>query len=120
MGAQTVLFCRRYRAALLDYILDSDEQGLSSGYELGRTAIDKGLGLLQILVAHQKAVNPVLESTHTVNDSLKRLKAAEDFLMEALSPFDMTHRGYVALLEGHRSTRRARSSHHSRTIHRHR
>jgi hypothetical protein len=29
-----------------------------------------------------------------------RLKAAEDFLVEALSPFEMACRGYVALLPG--------------------
>ena len=51
MSAQTVLFSRRYRAALLDYLLGSGETGLSHAYDLGRTAIDEGLGLLQILRA---------------------------------------------------------------------
>jgi hypothetical protein len=100
MSARTVLFSRRYRAALLDYLLGSGETGLSHAYDLGRTAINEGFGLLQILRAHQKAVNAVLESTHNVNGSLKRLKAAEEFLMETLSPFEMTYRGYFALLEG--------------------
>jgi hypothetical protein len=99
MSTRTVLFSRRYRAALLDYLLGSGETGLSQAYDLGRTAIYEGLGLLQILRAHQRAVNAVLESTHNVNESLKRLKAAEDFLLETLSPFEMTYRGYVALLE---------------------
>jgi phosphoserine phosphatase RsbU-like protein len=99
MSAPPVLFSRRYRAALLDYLLGSGETGLARAYDLGRTAIDEGIGLLKILRAHQKAVNGVLESTPNISESLKRLKAAEDFLMETLSPFEMTYRGYVALLE---------------------
>ena len=108
MSAQRLLFSRRYRAALLDYLLGNGETGLANAYDLGRSAIDEDFGLLQILRAHQRAVNGVLESTHTVNDSLKRLKAAEDFLMETLSPFEMTYRGYVDLLDGQQGTARQR------------
>lgn len=99
MTAQRLLFSRRYRAALLDYLLGNGEAGLSNAYDLGRSAIAEDFGLLQILRAHQRAVNAVIESTDNVPDSLKRLKAAEDFLMETLSPFEMTYRGYVALIE---------------------
>jgi two-component system sensor histidine kinase UhpB len=95
------LFCRRYRAALLDYLLGSGEPGLARAYDLGRRAVEDGLGPLQILRAHQQATTAVLESPHSVNESVRRLKAAEDFLIEALSPFEMTYRGYVHLLEGH-------------------
>jgi hypothetical protein len=116
MSAQRLLFSRRYRAALLDYMLGNGETGLSNAYDLGRSAIAEDFGLLQILRAHQRAVNAVLESTHNVPDSLKRLRAAEDFLMETLSPFEMTYRGYVALLdrddastaEGHPDRRKVR------------
>jgi len=100
MSAERLLFSRRYRAALLDYLLGNGETGLSTAYDLGRRAIDEDLGLLQILRAHQRAVNGVLETTHNIGDSMKRLRAAEEFLMETLSPFEMTYRGYVALLEG--------------------
>jgi hypothetical protein len=100
MSAQRLLFSRRYRAALLDYLLGNGETGLSHAYDLGRSAIDEDFGLLQILRAHQRAVNGVLESTHNTDESLKRLKDAEAFLMETLSPFEMTYRGYVALIDG--------------------
>lgn len=110
MGRQTVLFSRQYRAALLDYLLGSGETGLSRAYDLGRTAIDKGVGPLQILGVHQKAINTVLESSHTVNDSLRSVKAAQAFLMESLSAFEMTYRGYVASLEDHPARRRGTPS----------
>jgi hypothetical protein len=99
VSAQRLLFSRRYRAALLDYLLGNGETGLSNAYDLGRSAIAEDFGLLQILRAHQRAVNAVLESTPSVPDGLKRLRAAEDFLMETLSPFEMTYRGYVDLID---------------------
>ena len=108
MCADRMMFSRRYRAALLDYLLGNGEAGLSTAYELGRSAIDEDLGLLQIVRAHHRAVNDVIESTHNVGDSLKRLKAADEFLMETLSPFEMTYRGYVALLHGNHGTPPAR------------
>lgn len=106
MCADRLLFSRRYRAALLDYLVGNGEAGLSTAYELGRSAIDEDLGLLQIVRAHQRAVNAVMESTHDIGDGLKQLKAAEEFLMETLSPFEMTYRGYVALLDGRKARRR--------------
>jgi hypothetical protein len=120
MCAQTALFSRRYRAALLDYLLGGGEAGLARAYDLGRTAIDEGLGLLAILRAHREAVDAVLQSTLTVNDSLTTLAAAEDFLMEILSPFEMIYRGYVGLLEGGDAHGRQRPSRRRRNAGRHR
>ena len=108
MAAQRLLFSRRYRAALLDYLLGNGEQGLAKAYELGRSAIDEDLGLLQILRTHQRIVNGVLESTQNVTESLKRLRAAEEFLVETLSPFEMTYRGYVAMIGDDRDKGRTR------------
>jgi hypothetical protein len=102
MCAQTAMFSRRYRAALLDYLLGSGEAALSRAYELGRTAIDEGIGLLPILRAHRDALQAVFQPTLPTDETLRRLLAAEDFLTEMLSSFEMTYRGYVALLEDHR------------------
>jgi hypothetical protein len=99
MGRQALLFSRQYRAALLDYLLGSSESGRERAYELGRQAVERGLGLLQILRVHQQAVNSILESTRAVKEDLRRLKESEEFLMETLSPFEMTYRGYMDLLD---------------------
>ena len=95
---------------MLDYLLGNGETGLSTAYDLGRSAIDEDFGLLHILRAHQRAINTVLESTNNVPDSLKRLRAAEDFLMETLSPFEMTYRGYLSMLNHERGRRPARKA----------
>ena len=110
MPGRRLLFSRRYRAALLDYLLGNGEAGLQSAYELGRTAIEEDFGLLQILRAHQRAVDGVLHSAPSVNESLKRIKAAETFLMETLSPFEMTYRGYVSMIDGGEPRRRTARS----------
>lgn len=110
MPGRRLLFSRRYKAALLDYLLGNGEAGLQNAYELGRTAIDENFGLLQILRAHQRAVEGVLQSAVSINDSRQRIKAAETFLMETLSPFEMTYRGYVSMLNHERGRRHARKA----------
>jgi hypothetical protein len=89
-----------YRAALLGYLLGGGESNLARAYDLGRAAIDGGFGLLDILKAHHRALNAILESTRDVRRALDRMKASQGFLLEALSSFDMACRGYVALLPG--------------------
>lgn len=100
MAKALVLFARLYRAALLGYLLSSGETQRARAYDLGRTAIAEGFSLLDVLRTHYRAVNTVLEATNDTRRGMARLKAAEDFLLEALSPFEMACRGYVALLPG--------------------
>ena len=99
MPAHKALFARRYRAALLDYLLGGDEGDLVRAYDLGRTALEEGLGLLEILRTHQRAAQAILASTQSADLTRRRVVAAGEFLMETLSPFEMTYRGYVALLD---------------------
>ena len=98
MVTQSIRFSRRYRAALLDYLLGSGEAGLMRGYDLGRGALVDGFGPLYVLKAHQKALHGILESTRTVSESLRRLQEADEFLAETLAPFEMLARSYMALV----------------------
>jgi len=92
-----VFFSRRYRAALLDYMLGSGELGRERAYELGRLAMHDSLGPLQILRVHQQALDSILQSGRG-HQGLQQLRASQEFLMESLSPFEMAYRGYVDLL----------------------
>jgi hypothetical protein len=98
MGNPLVLFARLYRAALLGYLLNGGEDKLARAHNLGREAIENGANLLDILRAHHRAVNAILEFAPDPRRSLERMKAAQDFLMEALSAFDMVCRSYVAIV----------------------
>jgi hypothetical protein len=114
MHAHPTLFSRRYRAALLDYLLSGGEEELARAYDLGRTALNEGLGLLLVLRTHQHEVGALIESAPDHDRTLKRMNLAQAFLMETLSVFEMTHRGYVALIgkltggDGERKKKRTR------------
>jgi len=93
-----MLYSRRYRAALLDYLLAADESGRGRAYELGRLAVHENLGLLQILRVHQQALDSILQSTRRSADGLQQIRASQEFLLESLSSFEMACRGYMGLL----------------------
>ena len=94
-------FARLYRAALLGYLLGGGEKPRTRAYDLGREAIGRGFSLLDILRLHHRTVNALLEATPDTRHGLLRVKAAQDFLLEAVSPYEMVCRGYVASLPGH-------------------
>jgi hypothetical protein len=102
MGAHVVEFARQYRAALLDYLLGSGAPGLERAYSLGRRAIEAGMSLLQVIRMHQDAANTVLKATNLGDSRMRQLQTSQDFLLEALAAFEMTHRGYLDLISAER------------------
>ena len=106
--SQADIFLCRYRAALLEYLVSRGESGLADAYEFGRASIDENVGLPQIVRVHQKAVKSILAST-PMDERLARMIAAEQFLMEAMSTFEMASRGYVAMLNNDRREPRTKT-----------
>ncbi len=82
----------RYAAALKEYLHERGEAALQHAYELGRSALSEGMGVLEMAMIHHRAMNQVLPSAG--GDLHGALQAAGQFLSESLSPFEMTHRGY--------------------------
>jgi PAS domain S-box-containing protein len=82
----------RYTAALREYLFEGGETALHRAYELGRSALADGLGVLEVAAVHHQAMVEILGSTN--DDVPGALAAAGQFLAEGLSPFEMTHRGY--------------------------
>jgi hypothetical protein len=95
----TVPMIDAYHRALRDYLLRSDESGLANAYDLGRTGLDAGCGLMQILHVHEKALGVILDSTPLNDEVRRRVNDSARFLLEALSPFGMASDGYRALLK---------------------
>jgi PAS domain S-box-containing protein len=81
---------RRYAATLRKYLRDGREAGLARAYELGRMAVGLGLGVLDMARVHQAAV----ESLPPLTPGTGPARAATTFFLEALSPFEATHRGF--------------------------
>jgi light-regulated signal transduction histidine kinase (bacteriophytochrome) len=93
MGAELTRFKPEYVLGLETYLERRNEISLSVGYELGRRAITEGLGLLDMALLHQDAVEALLNSASTAQRS-ELTRAAGDFFRELLSPFEMSLRGY--------------------------
>jgi hypothetical protein len=85
---------RDYRVALLRYLPRADEAASTVGYEIGRTAVTDGVGLLELVRIHQEIVAEVLEDTRA-DQRLDVARSAAEFLLEVLGPFDMTQRGLL-------------------------
>lgn len=85
---------RRYAIALRKFLRDEQEAVLEQAYELGRQAIARGLGVLDMVRVHQQALEESLRPLLTKHKPERALKAAETFFLESLSPFEATHRGF--------------------------
>src|SRR5690606_18281184 len=79
-----------YTDGLREYLARRDEQGLLRAYEIGRRAFGLGSGVLDMAAAHSRALAAVLATAPRAEVAA----AAEAFLCEALSPFEVTHRTF--------------------------
>jgi len=83
----------QYAAALQEYLAGGGEPALERAYELGRQAVESGLGVLEIAGVYHQALAALLRSA-TAQETSRILKVGESFLLESLSPFEMTHRSF--------------------------
>ncbi len=86
-----------YRLALAAYVARGGEEELQEGYELGRRALESGLGVLDLVRLHEEALTKP-GSPQGPNGS-REAKAIGLFLMEALGPFEVAHRGFSETCE---------------------
>ena len=86
---------RRYAAALRIYLRDEAEAGLEAAYALGRAAIACGLGVLDL--ARRRWARPPARRGAKMKSHRRRSKLAGAFFLQALSPFEATHRGFRAV-----------------------
>ncbi len=87
-------FRKRYRLALESHLNGAGEDSLKQAYDLGRQALDGGMGLLEMTALQQGALNGILAERHDGEKSTTTIKSAQEFFSESLSPFEMTQRGF--------------------------
>src|SRR6266567_1602781 len=85
---------RQYVATLCRYLDRPQESLLEEAYELGRKSSAGGLGVLDMVRIHQRALASCVSHPLSAEAKTRVFKAAEVFSMEALSPFEATHRGF--------------------------
>jgi light-regulated signal transduction histidine kinase (bacteriophytochrome) len=76
-----------YSTALRDCVSGAGEVALAHAYELGRMAAGTGIGVVELAAIHDAALREVLGDTAPPPE-------VDQFFAEALSPFEMTHRGF--------------------------
>lgn len=88
-----------YTDGLQEYLSNPGEEDLYRGYEIGRKALDEGRTSVDIVVLHFEALVSVLSSIDTEEDSRALASDAVKFSLEALSSFEITHRGLLDSVE---------------------
>jgi light-regulated signal transduction histidine kinase (bacteriophytochrome) len=76
-----------YSTALRDCVSGAGEVALAHAYELGRMAAGTGIGVVELAAIHDHALREVLGKDAPPPE-------VDQFFSEALSPFEMTHRGF--------------------------
>jgi signal transduction histidine kinase len=75
------------------YVTEADESARLNAYELGRRALADGVGLMQWIGIVCGAVVDTLQSARNAADRAPIAAAAEGFLFECLSAFEMSFQG---------------------------
>jgi PAS domain S-box-containing protein len=96
-----------YTAAIREYLAGSGEAALRLAYESGRRALVEGLGVLELVAAHQAPLVQALRTETTEKGKERVLMQALSCLAEGLSPFEMVLRG---TREGNERLQRSLSS----------
>lgn len=106
MNAAMADFSRAYTRAFRAFLHDDAEPNLRAAYELGRDAVGRSLGLLDLAQVHHKALVAELERSAGTEDVRRITVAAADFMLEALSAYEMVRRGFAEAREAVASERR--------------
>ncbi len=88
-------FGPEYDAAFSRYLARPGEAGLAVAYEIGRSAVSRGLSLLDLSAMHHAALLRELKGAGGPSDLEPRTVAASAFFNEVLATFEMTRRGFV-------------------------
>jgi signal transduction histidine kinase len=88
-----------YQDVLRDYLARPDEENLQQAYELGRAAMNAGLGVFDVIRLHHEALTDGIVPGGASGTASRFAPALETFLLEVLSPFEATHRGFRTAMQ---------------------
>jgi len=93
-GAPSDAIRERYAEAFRAWLEHRDERELGTAYALGREAVRAQLSMLDLAEAHHEAAAAALAAEADPARAAELMSAASTFLGEALSTFEIAHRGY--------------------------
>jgi len=83
-----------YLSALESYLKGDGEPALQRAYEIGRTALAQGVGLLELARIHHTCLETLLARAAATEERETILHGAANFFAECISPYEMTYRGF--------------------------
>ena len=89
----------RYAEAFRAWLAHRDERELGTAYALGREAVAAQMSVMELAEAHHGATQEALRDAALPAERADVLDAAAAFLREALSTFEIAHRGYIEVQE---------------------
>jgi len=89
----------RYQEAFRAWLAHRDERELGAAYALGREAVTARQSVLELAEAHHRAAEEALRDEPDPERRSELLEAAGVFFGEALSTFEIAHRGYREVQE---------------------
>jgi phosphoserine phosphatase RsbU-like protein/GAF domain-containing protein len=105
-GSDNVPFRAAYGTGFQAFLADPSETALRTAYELGREAVTQQVGLLELAQTHHDVVLASLADIADTADAERITRAASDFLLEALSAYEMVRRAVAEAHEAVQSERR--------------
>jgi hypothetical protein len=94
MSANAAHLRTSYRSAFERYLSSPSEDTLRGGYELGREAVTREVGVVDIAAVHHEVLLIALRDCSGSAQVERVMHAAGDFFLEAISAFEMVQRGY--------------------------
>ena len=82
---------QNYAAAFARYLINRDEAALAAAYELGRSALENGVRLLDVVLVHHEVV---IEALPGIEGPQELADAAAAFLIEVLASFEIAQQAY--------------------------
>src|SRR4051794_2363215 len=82
---------QNYAAAFARYLINRDAAALAAAYELGRSALENGVSLLDVVQIHHKVI---VEALPGMEGPQELATAAAEFLLEVLASFEMAQRAF--------------------------
>ncbi|MBI4429408.1 MAG: PAS domain S-box protein [Ignavibacteriales bacterium] len=94
IAAKTYELARDYKAALRSYLAGAGEPALQRAFELGRKAVEEGMGSIDLALVHHDALANNLVQVPNLEEGMRVAKLGSNFFAETLAPIEMSHRGF--------------------------
>ncbi len=92
MNSKSTSLSRRYAAALREHLKRGPRAGAAPAADLGRQAVVGGLGTLDLVRIHERAMAQLLLASGPGKISVRVIKRAAGFFAKVIIPIEQTHR----------------------------